>query len=187
MAEECIGMNEDQQKRNYLDEHLPYMLKMLRYTYGQMLQKQHYLSWNAHFESFAVHARNLVKFLTNSDARNFKAHRFVQDYKARVGDIQGAMAKLEQQVFHLGKHRPPTFVGKFNTEHAQEVRDWIEKNFDTFVNGLDDDLRPLFNDKKADPIQDDPLYITVAANRSACTATVSSSSGGDTSVTKINR
>src|SRR3981189_2884944 len=118
---ECIGMNEDQQKRDYLDEHLPYMLKMLRYTYGQMLQKQHYLSWNAHFESFAVHARNLVKFLTNSDARNFKAHKFVQDYKARVGDIQGAMAKLEQQVFHLGKNRPPTFVGKFNTEHAQEV------------------------------------------------------------------
>jgi hypothetical protein len=35
---------EDQQKRDYLDEHLPYMLKMLRYTHGQMLQQQHYQS-----------------------------------------------------------------------------------------------------------------------------------------------
>jgi hypothetical protein len=180
-------MNEDQQKRDYLDEHLPYMLKMLRYTYGQMLQEQHYLSWNAHFESFAVHARNLIKFLSNSDEGNFKAHQFFpQGYKARVGgDIRGAMAKLEQQVFHLHKGRPRTFVGKFNTEHAHEVRDWIEKNFDIFVRQLDQDWRPLFNDKKADPTQDDPLYITVTANRSACTATVSSSSGGGASVTKI--
>jgi hypothetical protein len=36
-----IGMNEDQKKRDYLDEHLPYMLKMLRYKCGQMLQEQH--------------------------------------------------------------------------------------------------------------------------------------------------
>ena len=161
-------MNEDQQKRDYLDEHLPYMLKMLRCTYGQMLQKQHYLSWNAHFESFAVHARNLVKFLANSDDHNFKAHHFSQGYRARVGDIQGAMKKLEQQVFHLGKKRPRNFVGKFNTEHAQEVRDWIEKNFNIFLGKLDDSWRPLFDDKKANPAQDDPLYITANASQRAC-------------------
>jgi hypothetical protein len=168
--------NEDRQKRDYLDEHLPYMMKMLRYTHGQMLQKQHYLSWNAHFESFAVHARNLVRFLTNSDAGNFKAYQFVPDYRARIGDIQGAMAKLDHQVFHLGKNRPRTFVGKFNTEHAQKVRDWIEENFDDFVNKLGK-LKPLFDDRKADPAKDKPLYITVAASHGACTASVSSSSG----------
>src|SRR3981081_1240019 len=106
MAEECIGMNEDQQKRNYLDEHLPYMLKMLRYTYGQMLQKQHYLSWNAHFESFAVHARNLVNFLTNNDTGNFKAKDLVPAYRARISDNQGAMVLLREPVFHLAKRRP---------------------------------------------------------------------------------
>jgi len=57
----------DEKQKAYLQEHLPYELKMLRYTYGQLLQKQHCLSWNAHFESFAVHARNLVNFLTNGD------------------------------------------------------------------------------------------------------------------------
>jgi hypothetical protein len=92
----------DQQQRDYLVEHLPYMLKMLRYTHGQMLQQQHYLSWNAHFESFAVHARNLVSFLKNTDTGNLKASEFVQGYKARIGDAQGAMAKLRDQVFHLG-------------------------------------------------------------------------------------
>jgi hypothetical protein len=79
-------MSIDDQQRDYLDEHLPYTLKMLRYTHGQMLQQQHYLSWNAHFESFAVHARNLVNFLTSNDKSNFEAKDFVKRYKARIGD-----------------------------------------------------------------------------------------------------
>jgi hypothetical protein len=43
-------------QNSYLKEHLPYMLKMVRYTFAQMNQLQHYLTWNAHFESFAVNA-----------------------------------------------------------------------------------------------------------------------------------
>jgi hypothetical protein len=171
------------------------MLKMLRYTYGQMLQEQHYLSWNAHFESFAVHARNLVRFLTNSDKGNFKASEFAQGgYKARVGDLHGAMAKLEDQVFHLGKKRPKEFVGKFNTEqHAKSDHDWIEENFPGFLRELDGELRPLFNDRKADPAQDKALYITTSptgpcgpAPQYACTASpVLSTSGIKTVANKI--
>jgi hypothetical protein len=116
----------EQQKHDYLDEHLPYMLKMLRYTYGQMLQRQHYLSWNAHFESFAVHARNLVNLLTNGDKGNIKAKDFAENFRARIGDASGAMSKLDQQVFHLAKERPKNAVDKFNTEHAKAVYDWIE-------------------------------------------------------------
>jgi hypothetical protein len=141
---------EDQRKKDYLDEHLPYMLKMLRYTYKQMLEQQHYLSWNAHFESFAVHARNLVAFLTNNDTGNFKAKEFVaQDYKAVKGDLQGPMKKLDEQVFHLAKTRPTDVVGKFDTKHAEIVSRWIEKNFADFLNQLGE-LRPHFNDKKAE-------------------------------------
>src|ERR1700681_1670057 len=110
-------MASEQQEHDYLDEHLPYMLKMLRYDYGQILQSQHYLSWNAHFESFAVHVRNLVNFLTNNDTGNFKASEFMQEFKARKGDISGPITKLDQQVFHLHKARPREVIGKFNTEH----------------------------------------------------------------------
>jgi hypothetical protein len=166
----------DQERRNYLDEHLPYMLKMLRYTYGQMLQQQHYLSWNAHFESFAVHARNLVKFLTNGDTGNFQATQFVRGgYRARHDEIKGAMQKLEAQVFHLAKKRPREAIGKFSTEpDAENVRAWIEQNFSEFLSKLGD-LRPLFNDEKADPAKDNGVYITVGptgpgAPPQACTA-----------------
>ena len=167
----------DQDQRNYLDEHLPYMLKMLRYTYGQMLQRQHYLSWNAHFESFAVHARNLVKFLTNGDTGNFQATKFVRGgYRARNDDIRSAMKKLESQVFHLAQNRPREAIGKFSTEpDAKKVHDWIESNFAEFLSKLGD-VRKLFNDKKADPAKDEGVYMTLgptgpgAPPQTACTA-----------------
>jgi hypothetical protein len=167
----------DQQRQDYLDEHLPYELKMLRYTYGQMLQRQHYLSWNAHFESFATHAANLVRFLTNTDTGNFKASDFVKGgYRARIGDAHGAMEKLKRQVFHLAKNRPKTVIDKFSTEpHAKEVFEWIETNFADFLSKLGQ-LRKFFNDKKADPSQDEGLFIMVgptgpgASVQTACTA-----------------
>lgn len=123
--EESVTMADQQQKCDYLDEHIPYMLKMLRYTDAQMLQAQDYLSWNAHFESFAVHARNLVNFLANKDTGNVKAHEFVRNFKARTSDIGGLMRKLDQQVFHLAKVRPRGVVGKFNSEHVKPVRGWV--------------------------------------------------------------
>jgi hypothetical protein len=42
------------------------------------------------------------------------------------------MRKLEQQVFHLAKTRPKDAVGKFNSDHAGRVREWVEENFEDF-------------------------------------------------------
>jgi hypothetical protein len=135
-------MADENQKHNYLEEHLPYMLKMLRYTHGQMLQTQHYLSWNAHFESFAIHARNLVNFLANKDLGNFKASEFVSGFKAPTGEtIGGLTRKLDQQVFHLAKSRPKDVIGKFSSEHAAPIRNWIEHNFAEFLRRLSPQLR----------------------------------------------
>jgi hypothetical protein len=160
---------------DYLQEHLPYMLKMLRYTYGQMLQEQHYLSWNAHFESFAIHARNLTRFLSNKDKGNFKAAEFIKDYKARIGDESGPMSRLQAQVFHLAKQRPKDVVAKFDTEDAKAVKDWIEKNFDDFLSKLSRELRELFDEEKSNPEKDKALYISLGPTgpgglQTACTA-----------------
>lgn len=161
-------------KTDYLQEHLPYMLKMLRYTYGQMLQAQHYLSWNAHFESFSIHARNLTRFLSNNDKGNAKAAEFVKDYKARIGDVSGPMSRLQNQVFHLAKQRPKDVVAKFDTEDAKAVSGWIEDNFKDFLSKLPRELRALFDEEKSNPEKDNALYITLGPTgtgvQTACTA-----------------
>lgn len=170
-------MATNDQRKAYLSEHLAYMLKMLRYDLQQMQQQQHYLSWNAHFESFAIHARNLANFLTNNDTGNIKAADFVAGFKARKGDLSGPLAKLEKQVFHLAKQRPTTVVGKFNTDDAKAVANWIEQNFADFLSELasNGDERSLFDDSKSQPESDQALLITLGPADSfgipsACTA-----------------
>lgn len=168
-----MSVDLDKQKVDYLDEHLPYMMKMLRYTSGQLSQGQHYLSWNAHFESFAVHARNLVNFLNNADGQNFKACDFAKDFRARPGEIAGHLQKLRDQVFHLGKNRPRTVIGKFDSEDAGKVFDWIVENFAEFLAKLPKESRDLYNDAKADPAKDQAVYLTVTVDGTACTASMS--------------
>jgi hypothetical protein len=171
-------MTNDHQINEYLDEHLPYMLKMVRYAYRQMLRRQFYLSFNAHFESFAVNTRNLVNFLTNNDEGkgNFKACEFVKDFKARKGEIQGVMRKLDQQVFHLDKNRPRD-DGKFHTGAAEQVLDWIEENFAKLLHELPPELRRLFNDQLAKPEEDFIVTESVVPSASAAAPTVASFTG----------
>jgi hypothetical protein len=109
-----------------------------------------------------VHARNLVNFLANKDDGNFKAHEFVQGFKARTGEIDGHMQKLNQQVFHLAKGRPRDAVGKFNSGHAKPVHEWVEANFADFLKKLSPEQRAFLNDRKADPALDEASYISIS-------------------------
>jgi hypothetical protein len=163
----------EQAKRNYLAVHLPYMLKMLRYDYAQMLCEQHYLSWNAHFESFGVHARGLVNFLTNNDTGNMQIKDFTK-WRARIGDLKGLMQRLTTQIFHLVDNRPTDVIAKFDTLNARSILGWIEENFSRFLAALESPYRALFDDKLADPSQDNAQCITLGptgpGTQSACTA-----------------
>lgn len=164
----------DEGQRDYLREHLPYMLKMMRYTYQQMLQRQHYLSFNAHMESFSTNARNMVNFLANKDTNNHKAGQFVAEYRARTGNLGQLMRKIDEQTMHLSKYRPKALVGKFNTDNAKEVLDWVEETFSGFLGQLPESERKFFDANKADPTYDQGFSIEVgpveAGKPSACTA-----------------
>jgi hypothetical protein len=165
----------DQQR--YLNEHLPYMLKMVRYAGSELHKEQFYLAWNSHFESFAVNARNLVNFLTNGDTGNFKAVDFVPDFRSRIGDLSGPMGKLREQVFHLSKRRPTEAELKFGSESADEVRSWIENEMADFLAKLaltNAVLANFWDEKKAVP-ELRPSEIGLgptgaSAPQSACTA-----------------
>ena len=88
---------------------------------------------------FAVHARNLHDFLTNSEgSRNFNAQDFVAQFRvAKVDETKGMFQKLHAQVFHLGKSRPTDQQEKANLDSAKSVSSWIETNFATFVSELE--------------------------------------------------
>ena len=170
--------NEDQ-KADYLKEHLPYALKMVRYTFEQMQTVLFYLDRNSKFEAFAVRARNLVNFLTNSDTGNMKAcYFFPEGFSAsKTNDVKQAVQKLEQQVFHLGKDRPKgNSPLKFDTEHARKIFDWIEAEMKVFIGQLPKNLKKHWNGALAVP-ESETAHLKVGPEL-ACTVSQSVSSLG---------
>ena len=146
-------MSHDMEKVAYLQEHLPYELLMLRYTLKKIVAPQLRLDWNVYFESFAVHARNLYDFLTNSeDSRNFKAKDFVAYFSISKEDkVISMFTRLHSQVFHLPKNRPTDQAKKANADRAKLVSRWIETNFATFISGLGADYGSKWHGEDADP------------------------------------
>jgi hypothetical protein len=85
------------EQKAWLDEHLPYELKMARYSFKQMQETGvFYLDWNAYHSAFTVAACNLAAFLTNQE--KLKASDFAEGFKSRKRDLAGTFAKLEPQV-----------------------------------------------------------------------------------------
>lgn len=146
-------MSKETQKATFLREHLPYELLMLRYTLKKLAMPQNILDWNAYFESFATHGRNLYCFLTNDkDSKNFKARDFINQFDAgKTNDTIGAFSKLNPQIFHLGKQRKNNKIGKANTEEANQIGCWIEANFSMFIDGLGHEYGSNWNWNDADP------------------------------------
>ncbi len=147
------NMSSKQRRTAHLQEHLPYELFMMRYTYLQMSEGQPLLRWNAFFAAFGVYARNLCQFLTDrKDSNNFKASDFAATFIARDADsIHGALLRLNKQVFHPAKDRVTDPKNKVSLTDALKVLDWIEKNIALFVAALDERYRAYWNPDKADP------------------------------------
>ena len=146
----------------YLDDHLPYERMMLEYTFRKISVGQSQCDWNAYYESFAVHARNLYEFLTNGDG-NAKAHEFVPDFKAKKDQSVTVpiFSKLGAQVHHLSPSRPSEEEKKVQLTDAQAIHAWIEKHFAEFVSTLPENMKPFWNEARSKPPTEDDMYVIV--------------------------
>lgn len=162
--------NDTKAKEGWLDEHLPYELKMARYCFKQMQAGGFYLDWNAYHSAFAVAACNLAAFLTNQEKQNLRAHDFVQGFRSRKGSLAPTFYKLEPQVFHLGKDRP-TDEGKFNLSEAAVILDWIETEMKDFVGRLGP-WQKYWNEKRSipEPRPPGPVFSFEVAPQAASSA-----------------
>jgi hypothetical protein len=147
-------MSSMNQKIEHLGDHLPYEVLMLRHSYQRTLEDRHALDWNAFYEAFAVHARNLFDFLMNrGGSNNFSARDFSACFAARKDDAVERLINqnLNWQVFHFGKQRKSEEDEKVGKEQRKAVFEWIEENFNVFAEALDRDLAPYWYPERADP------------------------------------
>ena len=134
------------QKGLYIKEHLPYEINMLRYTQNVLnAGSVTRLDWNALYESFAVHARNLYVFLTNEDGPNARAKDFVPAFKAEKDDqTKSVHQRFLAQIFHLGPKRPRLSQAKIGLSDINVYFSWIERNFGSFLDQLKGHYRELW-------------------------------------------
>jgi hypothetical protein len=142
----------------YLANHLPYELLMLRHCYERTLKNRDELDWNAFHEAFAVHARNLFDFLTNGGTNNnFNAADFSGFKAARGSKIDTRVRvilnqDLHRQVFHPGKQRTTEDREKVGPKDRKVVFDWVEAQLAKFIETLDEKTwKPHWHPDRADP------------------------------------
>lgn len=132
----------DLQIAEYLSEHLPYELMMLRHAMWKLNEHQEQLEWNVLYESFVVHARNLYKFLTNGE--DVQACKFVPGFGSKA-DGFSYLQKLDAQVLHLSPNRPRLAQAKMQIGDVKACYEWIEEKFAKFVAGLTEEKSKLWS------------------------------------------
>lgn len=132
-------MTTEDEKREYIEEHLRYEELMLRYTLSKVTDLTAGLDWCAYLESFAVHARNIHDFLTNNEGSSHRARDFVKGHRSDPNTRPGSYQRLNAQIFHLTKGRPSESSEKFNSNNAMEVAKWIDAELKKFFDALGED------------------------------------------------
>lgn len=150
-------MRSDAENMDYLRENLRYELLMLRHTLAKIttltgITAQDQMDWNAYFELFAIHARNLHTFLKNKETQNASALHFTPQFKAtKSNDAINMFNKLNPQLLHLGWKRPTDPSQKANVDGAKLLTRWIETEFARFIGGLGGPYCSAWNPDDADP------------------------------------
>jgi hypothetical protein len=129
----------EQEKIEYLNEHLQYEVKMLRWSYYHV-QGEPPSPWrNAFIEVFAVHARGPYDFCVSNDARDVLARDYVSDFEPPrpKDEIRDEIELLNKQIFHTSKARTAAPGRKFNmVTDGRKVLGWVEDALAEFVKEL---------------------------------------------------
>lgn len=124
-------MSSEQEKIAYLREIVSFDTVMLNYTFMRLLilrpsTSEEQLDFNAYLDSFALHARNLLRFLSeNSTGGGRNASDYVPDFHAPdYACLQRPLLRLEQQILNAA---PGTtdLRERFDVNDARALYAWI--------------------------------------------------------------
>jgi hypothetical protein len=149
-------MADEQEKIDYLEEHIGYELVMLNYTFMRLLTSrpstaEEQLDRNAYLESFGVHARNLVAFLSGNAAGDTRsACDYVPNFEAPWNAcLRRVLVRLETQILRATALRATAPQEKFTVDDARELYAWIVPAILRFQGQLGPSYRASLNARGA--------------------------------------
>ena len=122
-----------QERCDFLREHIKYEWLMLRFTHEKIGVVQDQMVWNAMYELFVVHARNLFDFLTNdAHSENMQGSDYNPDFQAKDPEaVRGVKNGLNPHVLHLGKVRKEA-DRKPHIDRLSKLFAWLDQNLIRF-------------------------------------------------------
>jgi hypothetical protein len=105
----------------YLNEHVNYEINMMEIAHTQCLNTQDQALWNMAMESFCVHARNCLNFLSGEGI--FTLATLDRETITHPFDILRDLDAMEHSVFTLGWQREEGV--KVRIERIVEVNDYV--------------------------------------------------------------
>jgi hypothetical protein len=174
----------DAAAKRLLEEHLPYELDMLEWSFAVLHdvrleeQRKTQAARNAAVECFWTHARNLYEFMTRKRNRTFQGVASAEDFVD--GDFWPDLPfneldkKMNVQVSHLQYERTQELDGKLGGYDMVRFRDAINRAVARFESQLQHDARSIW--KTRTPV----VYMPVSDQHSATNVVQMVGSAGPT-------
>jgi hypothetical protein len=145
------------EKEEFLKEHLPYEVDMLRATYSLLQTASPNAVGFALIESFCVHARNLIEFSKIKKSCNFDPRWFTENLKLDKRFVDGgALVKITEQISHLSANRRSLQTEKIGLKFREKVYEAIEDELERWEKCLNPGWRahwkPPINARVPTPI-----------------------------------
>lgn len=145
----------DETLLKFLKEHVRYERMMIRHVYKELHQQKDQLIWNALYESFGVHARNLYKFLRSDDGGNIGSNSYVANRSKP--EHEPLFNMLDIFLFHMAVERDRK--DRLNKENLKVLAAWIDREWKIWTDQLGE---PFKLEVDREPIVT-PETITIAA------------------------
>lgn len=121
----------------YIKEHLKYERDMLAHAFRRVHNTPEGPDWNAFYESFCLHARNLANFFRHKE--DLSAHLFAPNHKK--AEHNSVFERLNSFLFHQSKRRE--WQRKPNLCDLQEIGAWVDAEWERFVHDLKPEYKGL--------------------------------------------
>ena len=132
------------ERDEFFDEHLPYEISMLRFTFLELQQPVAGPLGNVLIEAFCLHARNLIEFFKNKDSCDFDPREFTAaGHRLHKSFLPGALLmRINEQISHLTANRTVISAEKIGPADRLRMFMAIEGEVTRFASGLSLIYRP---------------------------------------------
>jgi hypothetical protein len=143
------------QMGDIIDEHLPYEVQMLNFTFAALCTGPNVLGQlpiNAFLESFCIHARNLIDFFAEqgtSAKRSAGAKHYIgaswRAFDGKNVKSEPFYGRLNNQIAHITYSREKDPTKKIGGSDITRIKQLLDAEVKRFVDVLPSKWRPIWN------------------------------------------